>query len=202
MNLTRPSGKTVWLAGHLVFKKSDDEGADWSDGEPDGLPTLDIDAFVVDPRDPRTVYAAVASKGLYRSRDGGDSFTRLSSEVGGAVTGLAVMPDGRILAAEYKKGRLISADDGKTWTQPKPAPRILGLAVNPDNQSSCSAPARAWRSRETAAAAGETRSTSPTAPAQSPGRPAAPDARTSSGSTARPTGRTTGGDTARREAGG
>ena len=133
MNLARPTGETVWLAGHEVFKKSTDGGADWIDLDPAGLPSLDIHAFAVDPRDAQSLYAAVAAKGLYHSRDGGESFTRLSERVGGTVTGLAVMPDGRILAADYERGLLISADHGATWRRPRQPVQVVGLAVNPSN---------------------------------------------------------------------
>src|SRR6266542_1585841 len=41
MNLARPSRRTLWVAGHDVFKKSVDNGATWRDVRPAGLPTLD-----------------------------------------------------------------------------------------------------------------------------------------------------------------
>src|SRR6266566_4188164 len=110
MNLARPSGKTVWLAGHLVFKKSTDGGSTWTDVRPSGLPSLDIHGFAVDPQDPRTLYAAVAGQGLYRSRDGGHSFSLASQQVGGSVMALAVLPDRRVLAGDMQRGLLESRD--------------------------------------------------------------------------------------------
>jgi hypothetical protein len=129
MNLARPGGDTIWLAGHNVFKKSGDGGASWSDVLPAGLPSLDIHGFAVDPRDPRTLYAAVAGQGLYRSRDGGRSFALASNQVGGNVMALAVLPDGRILAGDMRQGLLQSSDGGASWKQTLRA-QLMGLAVN------------------------------------------------------------------------
>ena len=131
MNLARPTGKTVWLAGHQVFKRSLDGGATWSDVRPSGLPGPDIHGFAVDPRDPSTLYAAIAGQGLYRSRDGGGSFALVSRSVGGSVMALAVMPDGRILAGDMQQG-LLASRDGKRWAQTLRA-QLMGLAVNPSN---------------------------------------------------------------------
>jgi photosystem II stability/assembly factor-like uncharacterized protein len=130
MNLARPPGKTIWLAGHMVFKKSADGGKTWSDVRPSGLPSLDIHGFAVDPRDPKTLYAAVAGQGLYRSRNGGHSFSLVSQQVGGNVMALAVLPDRRILAGDMQQGLLESRNGGASWKQTLRA-QLMGLAVNP-----------------------------------------------------------------------
>jgi photosystem II stability/assembly factor-like uncharacterized protein len=132
MNLARPGGDTIWLAGHEVFKKSSDGGATWSDVRPAGLPSLDIHGFAVDPRNPSTLYAAVAGQGLYRSRDRGRSFSLASDQVGGSVMALAVVPDGRILAGDMRQGLLQSSDGGASWKQTLRA-QLMGLAVNPSD---------------------------------------------------------------------
>jgi photosystem II stability/assembly factor-like uncharacterized protein len=132
MNLARPDENVVWLAGHDVFKKSSDGGETWTDVESSGLPTLDIHGFAVDPRNPKNLYAAVAGRGLYRSRDGGRSFSRLSAKVGGNVMALAVLPEGRILAADMQQGLLETSNRGETWKRTLGA-QLMGLAVNPAN---------------------------------------------------------------------
>ena len=132
MNLSRPTGKTIWLAGHDVFQKSVDAGATWSDVEPSGLPSRDIHGFTVDPDNPNVLYAAVAGEGLYRSSDGGSTFSLVSGDVGGGVMALAVLPDGRILAGDMQQGLLESRDDGASWSQTSGA-QLLGLAVNPSD---------------------------------------------------------------------
>ena len=113
MNLSRPTGRTIWLAGHNVFKKSLDAGSTWSDVDPSGLPRLDIHGFTVDPVNPKVLYAAVAGEGLYRSSDSGSTFSLVSSDVGGGVMALAVMPDGRILAGDMQQGLLESRNGGR-----------------------------------------------------------------------------------------
>ncbi len=113
MNLARPGGDTIWLAGHNVFKKSNDGGVTWGDVRPAGLPSLDIHGFAVDPRNPRMLYAAVARQGLYRSRDAGRSFALASNQVGGNVMALAVLPDARILAGDMQRGLLESCSQPK-----------------------------------------------------------------------------------------
>lgn len=130
MNLVRPGGQTLWVAGHEVLAKSVDGGKTWTDVRPGGLPGLDVHGFAADPRNPRTLYAAIAGTGLYRSIDGGNSFSVVSTDVGPAVMALAVMRDGRILAGDMQKGLLVSRDGGKTWAQNLRAP-LMGLALNP-----------------------------------------------------------------------
>ena len=133
MNLARAkSDPTVWTAGHNVFAKSEDGGETWTELSPDTLPSLDLHGFAVDPRAPDTLYAAVAGEGLYRSRDAGASFELVSDEVGGAVFGLAVMPDGRILAGDGERGLVESRDGGATWRELLPV-AVIGLAVHPED---------------------------------------------------------------------
>jgi photosystem II stability/assembly factor-like uncharacterized protein len=131
MNLARSEGQTVWTAGHNVLAKSTDGGEMWSDVRPDGLPSLDIHGFAVDPRN-QTVWAAVAGQGLYRSTDGGTSFELVSEQVGGNVMALAVTPDGRLLAGDMEQGLLASENDGENWRVVARA-AVMGLAINPDD---------------------------------------------------------------------
>lgn len=130
MNLARSEGRTVWTAGHNVFSKSSDGGATWTDVRPEGLPSLDIHGFAVDPNDPSTLFAAVAGQGLYRSDDSGESFEPVSSDVGGAVMALAVTRDGRVLAGDMEQGLLASEDGGRSWG-PVAQAAVMGLAINP-----------------------------------------------------------------------
>lgn len=130
MNLVRPGGQTLWVAGHMVLAKSGDAGKTWSDVRPAGLPSLDVHGFAADPRHPHTLYAAIAGKGLYRSTNGGNSFSVVSTDVGPAVMALAVMRDGRIFAGDMQKGLMVSRDGGRSWAQTLRA-GLMGLALNP-----------------------------------------------------------------------
>lgn len=132
MNLAQPTAKTVWAAGHNVLAKSTDGGTTWSDVRPEGLPGLDVHGFAVQPGNPRTLYAAIAGQGLYRSRDGGRSFSLVSPAVGPSVMALAINPRGRILAGDMEQGLLMSTDAGRSWRQGL-AEGVMGIALNPQN---------------------------------------------------------------------
>jgi photosystem II stability/assembly factor-like uncharacterized protein len=134
MNLARASGKTVWAAGHGVLARSSDGGSSWKDVQPRGLPpSLDVHGFAVDP-DSGRLWAAVAGEGLYRSDDGGASFSLISKEVGAGVMGLEVLPGGRMLAADIggQQALLASEDGGKTWSTALDRP-VMTVAAAPNN---------------------------------------------------------------------
>ena len=130
MNLVRTRSGRVWAAGHYVLFASDDGRRTWEEVRPSGLPSLDLHGFAADPRNGNTLYAAVAQKGLYRSRDGGRTFVLVSKKVGGNVRGLAVTPAGRLLAGDPRRGLLASSDGGRSWTIALRKP-VIGVAVNP-----------------------------------------------------------------------
>jgi photosystem II stability/assembly factor-like uncharacterized protein len=132
MNLVRAGDGALWLAGHGVLKRSPDGGGTWEDADPDGLPGKDVHGFALKSDDDRTVYAAIAGEGLYRSEDGGTSFEEVSSGVGPAVYGLAVTPNGRVLAAQ-QAGVSASEDGGTTWKVLLEEVAV-GLAVSPEDE--------------------------------------------------------------------
>ena len=131
MNLARPGGSTVWMAGHGVMARSTDGGKTWQSVRPPGLPSYDVHGFAASPSD-GTLYAAVNGRGLYRSTNGGASFSQVSSDVGGSVMALAVRPDGSLLAGDMGQGLLASQDGGKSWTRVLNA-QLIGLAINPND---------------------------------------------------------------------
>lgn len=132
MNLGRASSKTVWAAGHNLLARSSDGGSTWQDVQPAGLPSLDVHGFAVDPDSDR-LWAAVAGQGLYRSDNGGASFSLVTKKVGAGVMGLAVLPGGRMLAADMQQQALLaSGDGGKTWSTPLDRP-VMTVAAAPDN---------------------------------------------------------------------
>lgn len=130
MNLVRTRGERIWAAGHNVLFASDDGGRTWSEVRPDGLPSLDLHGFAVDPRDGDRLYAAVAGAGLYHSVDGSRTFSLVSKDVGSNVFGLSVTPTGRVLAADPSSAVYASDDGGQTWTVVLNEPAI-GVAVSP-----------------------------------------------------------------------
>ena len=141
MNLVRTRGGRIWAAGHNVLFASDDGGRTWTEVRPDGLPGLDLHGFAADPKDGDTLYAAVAGEGLYRSADGGRTFSLVSEEVGSNVFGLSVASTGRVLAADPSSGVYASDDRGRTWAVALDEPAI-GVAVPPDRPRSVLATGR------------------------------------------------------------
>lgn len=131
MNLARPSTDVVWAAGHLVLAKSSDGGATWEDVRPSGLPSLDVHGFAIDPRDPSTVYAAIAGEGLFRSSDGGRTFELRSRVVGPGVMALAILPDGRLLAGDMQRRLLASSTNGGADWNGLVQASVMGIAVSP-----------------------------------------------------------------------
>jgi photosystem II stability/assembly factor-like uncharacterized protein len=79
-----------------------------------------VTVITYDPRDPSHVYAGVEIDGVWRSADGGRSFTKAPSQglISEDIHGLAVVygPHGRGLFATTNKGLCISTDDGESWT--------------------------------------------------------------------------------------
>lgn len=81
-----------------------------------------ITNVVLDPRDPATVWMGVEVDGLYRSTDGGDSWTHLGplgeTAFHGDIHGLAVRPTGdggAQVMATTPFGLATSTDEGETW---------------------------------------------------------------------------------------
>jgi photosystem II stability/assembly factor-like uncharacterized protein len=132
MNLGHAGEGLTWTAGHNVLASSTDGGQTWQDVRPEGLPHLDIHGFAVDPRDPQTLWAALAGQGLYRSTDGGKSFELVTREVGAGVMALAVTESGRVLAGDMQQGLFVSDDAGRSWRLTL-REGLMGLAVNPND---------------------------------------------------------------------
>ena len=129
---------TAFLAlGQQVFR-SNDRGSNWS---PIGVPLPGaINALSLSPSFPSDsqIFAAVAYAGLYRSGDGGTTWTLIS---GGElesryITDLDVSPgypgDSTIFVSAYNDGIFRSEDGGATWTNVTPFYRIrLAVALSP-----------------------------------------------------------------------
>ena len=130
MNLVQ-AGSTILMGGHNVFAASTDGGKSWHAAKPSGLPSLDVHGLAVDPRNPKTVYAQVAMTGLYRSTDGGRSFSLFSSDVNGMMMQVAVTPAGSLVVGDMSRGIFLSST-GKHWLNTAHG-AVLGVAVDPRN---------------------------------------------------------------------
>jgi photosystem II stability/assembly factor-like uncharacterized protein len=74
MALDPSSPGTLYIAGRRGLFKSADEGATWQ-AKNAGLASLNIRSLAISPSDSKTVYLGTNGSGLYRSRDGGETWT-------------------------------------------------------------------------------------------------------------------------------
>jgi len=161
-----PGGGSIVFGGTGVYR-STDGGTTW---QLSGLPTSGaIGRIMIDPKDPKTIFVAATGnlfvpggeRGLYRSTDGGTTWTRVlegANDTTGAVD-IAIDPvnPNNILVGMWDHVRLPthrvfagvgsgvyrSTDGGDTWTRvslptgtlaPKEVGRI-GVAIAPSNPS-------------------------------------------------------------------
>jgi photosystem II stability/assembly factor-like uncharacterized protein len=123
-----PSSANVLYFGSFLGKlyKSVDGGATWSLSDRGLSQGGAIQALVVDPSSPRTLYLVPADdapgRDLFVSRNGGASWSRLPSDLGrGNVRDLAVEPGQRPGLYLTLNGRPFrSFDGGRTWTEAAP----------------------------------------------------------------------------------
>ncbi len=89
----------------------------------------------------RTIYAGTHSKGVFKSDDGGDTWTNLGA-LGDRIEDLYIDPANavspRIIEASEQSGVVVSNDGGTTWTPMNsglPSTKVVSLAVNPADPS-------------------------------------------------------------------
>jgi photosystem II stability/assembly factor-like uncharacterized protein len=123
----RPDNPDVILAGTrpAALFRSDDGGKSWRQLESARMsPFAEINAgptrvtqILFDPVDRETVWATVEVDAIYRSRDGGETWSRVEKGlVSGDVHGIAVVPGhAKHLFCTTNKGLHRSDDDGETW---------------------------------------------------------------------------------------
>jgi Uncharacterized protein related to plant photosystem II stability/assembly factor len=125
--VTDPTSSTTLYAGNIagtgVFK-STDSGAHWTTIN-NGLPTNQgatgalplVLGFAVDPSRPTNLYAGTYGNGLYRSTDGGLSWSPANGAMRTSyVAAIAVGQSSTLLAGTLGGGVYRSADNAGTWT--------------------------------------------------------------------------------------
>lgn len=142
--------KTVFLKTTDSLYKSVDGGEVWAPLS--GVPSTNVSEILIDPRDGNTIYVASAcdpffkatspawheNAGIYKSIDGGKTWTKASAGLGGfqqCVVSLAIdpaSPDTLYATPVYADGGYARSDDGaEFWRTAEGMVPGGGVAVNP-----------------------------------------------------------------------
>ena len=130
-----PTEATVYAGGEDGIYVSSDHGANWS-----SLSTLpgedEINGLVVDPSNPLNMYATKWRDGIFRSTDGGNSWTLAAGFYDTQLFDLDIHPTNpSVLFASTWSGVYRSVDAGTNWAQTTSPKRVSELAIdamNPD----------------------------------------------------------------------
>ncbi len=131
-------------SGGLVYQ-SDDAGLSWTNRPAPTQLGGTLHAIEIDPRYAGTWYAAIeshtpAAAGVYKTEDGGETWTPLPGMAGKAVWALAVwagQPD--VIAAGTSEGVFLTRDAGASWARISPESNrelrpVVSLAFDPGNR--------------------------------------------------------------------
>ena len=117
------SPRTIYMAGHDVYYRSDDAGGTWASVRSD-LPGLDLHAFAASAAREGRLYAFAVGSGLYRSDDRGSGWKLVAADAPPGTNSIVELPDGTLLLGATDQGILRSEDGGKTW-----APSRAGIDI-------------------------------------------------------------------------
>jgi photosystem II stability/assembly factor-like uncharacterized protein len=126
------SGASIYIAGSGLYK-STDRGSTWkplTKGLPTGEEKLGRIGVAIAPSNPNRLYASVEAEkgaGVYRSNDGGESWTLVNGDhrIGGrgpGAMGIGVAPDNPDVLYVLNTASWKSTDGGKTFVGWKGAP--------------------------------------------------------------------------------
>ena len=111
-------------------------------------------SLLVDPNNTNVVYAGSNGDGVYKSIDGGGSFTAIGSPKSGIVYSLAKTGD-RLYAGTHEGGVSVSRDGGETWRNAHAAEgRGYSSAPTAKARSTSAPTSRGFRAIATAGATG------------------------------------------------
>jgi len=134
-------GQTLYMASSRGLEKSTDRGASWT--ALGNLPSGTVTSVAIHPQNAETIYAVVRGTGLYRSTNGGATFSLVRSFDAVRVF-LSPSNPSRIFLIGLNTNSLVSSNGGASWTTVSvtPAPglgrewktKLLGefCAVSPD----------------------------------------------------------------------
>jgi photosystem II stability/assembly factor-like uncharacterized protein len=133
---------TLYAGTYGGIYKSLDGGDNWS-ALTDGLPTtsysvssISVSSLVIDPANSSTLYMGTSADGIFKSTDGGSSWSALKTNVridSNYITSLVIDPlTTTTLYAGTYEGLLKSTDGGDSWSVTNPDTiSILSLVIDP-----------------------------------------------------------------------
>lgn len=138
--------EVVFAGGATGIWRTRDGGQTWellgqprAEGEDPSLPQTPYSTIAVNPEDPQVVYAGTLGQGVFKSTDGGDTWTAASDGLsGGALTiyRLVFHPQKRQVLFAGTKGSLVKTEDGgRNWaeTSLKNVGEVRGIAFDRTN---------------------------------------------------------------------
>lgn len=134
--------KALWAATEDGLKKSVDGGATWRESD-EGVGRFLVRAVAFDPRDSRTMWAAVSGTGIFRSADAGATWTASNGGLSGAwIEGLEGSPRGGALWVRASVG-LYRRDAAGAWGEVQ-SPFAEGKKADPGLFFDRRAPGGVW----------------------------------------------------------
>ena len=136
-----PTSGDAWAGGNSAIFESTDKGLEWTEfaAGKDGLPaTFFVDGMAIDPSNPSTVYAVTSGNGVYKTTDGGTSWTAVNTGLTNLnVTCIAEDPanPNDLYVGTAGSGVFASINGGSSWTQLSttglPSTRITSIVGGP-----------------------------------------------------------------------
>lgn len=128
---------TVYVVGAFGLSKSTNGGQNFSILPPPGEFGTNFYSLAIDPANTTILYAGTYSAGIFKSADGGQTWTTINSGLGSSnVNAIAVSSSRAVYAGSYGGGVYKSTDTGQSWNfLPSQSWNVQNLAVDPKNPS-------------------------------------------------------------------
>jgi photosystem II stability/assembly factor-like uncharacterized protein len=124
----------LYVAGGNAVSVIEDGGVET------GLEGHGARCVALDPKDPDTIYAGTSDEGIFKSKDGGETWEKLSGIEHPRVTAVAVSPtDGAVYAGTEPSALFVSRDGGGSWRELEEMRKL-------PSQPTWSFPPRPWTS--------------------------------------------------------
>jgi photosystem II stability/assembly factor-like uncharacterized protein len=137
------SDTNIIYASQYSLLKTTNEGNSWFSIVNEGLPNVNInsEAILLNPQDDNELYAGINALGVYKTKNGGDSWFRTNLSNSDVYT-IYVDPDtaGHTITGQYGWGAMYTFDDGVIWNNSELGSEFQNLRIqyfsfNPENRN-------------------------------------------------------------------